>query len=77
MDPTNFCCRSLHGNILNCGKREVVNGTVYGNLCAHPWKHVSWDGIHYSEAANKWVASRILSGSFSNPPVPINEACQA
>ncbi|KAK4754779.1 hypothetical protein SAY87_008536 [Trapa incisa] len=77
MEPTNFCCRSsIFGDAVNCGKREVVNGTVRENLCAHPSKHVSWDGIHYTEAANKWVVTRILNGSSSSPPVPIDAACR-
>ncbi|KAL5793174.1 hypothetical protein ACOSP7_001768 [Xanthoceras sorbifolium] len=62
VDPMNFCC-------------AVVNGTVYGNPCDHPSMHISWDGIHYSEAANLWVANHIVNGSFSDPPLPIEKAC--
>ncbi|OMO69650.1 Lipase, GDSL [Corchorus olitorius] len=75
VDPVNFCCGSFYGYHINCGKKAVVNGTVYGNPCNHPSRHISWDGIHYSETANMWIAERILNGSYSDPPVPIRDAC--
>ncbi|KAI3936151.1 hypothetical protein MKX01_021431 [Papaver californicum] len=68
VDPLDFCC---------CNRRVVVNGTVYGGPCAHPMKHISWDSIHYSEAANHWVANFILNGSMSDSSIPINQACHA
>ncbi|XP_022993624.1 GDSL esterase/lipase At3g27950-like isoform X1 [Cucurbita maxima] len=76
-NPVKFCCGSYYGYHIDCGKREVVNGTVYGNPCKDPSRHISWDGIHYSEAANLWIANHILNGSFSDPPLPIDKACQA
>ncbi|KAI3901070.1 hypothetical protein MKW92_048884 [Papaver armeniacum] len=62
-----FCCR----------EKVVVNGTVYGGPCANPTEHISWDGTHYTEAANKWVSKFILNGSMSDPLIPINQACHA
>ncbi|KAF8037530.1 hypothetical protein BT93_B0430 [Corymbia citriodora subsp. variegata] len=76
-DPSSFCCGSYYGYQIDCGKKAIVNGTEYGNPCEDPSKHISWDGTHYSEAANKWVASRILNGSFSYPAVPIRKSCHA
>lgn len=76
-NPVKFCCGSYYGYHIDCGKREVVNGTVYGNPCEDPSRHISWDGIHYSEAANLWIANHILNGSFSDPPLPVDKACQA
>lgn len=53
-----------------------MNGSeIYGASCSNPLEYLSWDGIHYSEAANKWVANRVLDGSLSDPPVAISEAC--
>ncbi|KAH7532508.1 GDSL esterase/lipase At3g27950 [Ziziphus jujuba] len=77
VDPLEFCCGSYYGYHINCGKKAIVNGTVYGNPCKNPSKHISWDGIHYSQAANLWVADHILNGSFSEPPVSIGEACHS
>ncbi|KAI3873495.1 hypothetical protein MKW98_008147 [Papaver atlanticum] len=68
VDPLDFCC---------CREKVVVNGTVYGGSCANPTKHISWDGTHYTEAANKWVSKFILNGSMSDPLIPINQACHA
>ncbi|CAI0455210.1 unnamed protein product [Linum tenue] len=48
----------------------------YGNPCKDPSRHVSWDGVHYSEAANLWVANRIVNGSLSRPAVSVQEACK-
>ncbi|XP_054816464.1 GDSL esterase/lipase At5g14450-like [Prosopis cineraria] len=73
--PLLFCCGSYYGYHVNCGTQVIVNGTVYGNPCKNPSQHVSWDGIHYSQAANLWASKRILNGSFSDPPIPIGKAC--
>ncbi|KAH1128781.1 hypothetical protein J1N35_000159 [Gossypium stocksii] len=75
VDPFNFCCGSFYGYHINCGKKAIVNGTVYGNPCDHPSNHISWDGIHYSETANMLVSNRILNGSLSDPHVSIQDAC--
>lgn len=44
--------------------------------CKDPSKVVSWDGAHYTEAANKWIFNRVVDGSYSHPPIPLNMACQ-
>ncbi|KAJ1416500.1 SGNH hydrolase superfamily [Sesbania bispinosa] len=75
VSPLEFCCGSFYGYHINCGKKAIVNGTVYGNPCKNPSQHVSWDGIHYSQAANQWIAKHIIYGSLSDPPVPIGQAC--
>ncbi|MFQ6629728.1 hypothetical protein Gotur_007473 [Gossypium turneri] len=73
VDPFVNCCGDHH---VECGKTAVVNGTeIFGASCSDPSKHISWDGIHYTEAANYWVVNRILDGSLSDPPLPITEAC--
>ncbi|PWA98089.1 SGNH hydrolase-type esterase domain-containing protein [Artemisia annua] len=45
--------------------------------CANPSEYISWDGIHYTEAANKWIANNLQNGYASSPKVPLTEACQA
>ena len=53
-----------------------INGTeIYAGSCEDPSKYISWDGVHYTEAANHWIANHILNGSFADPPVPITHAC--
>ncbi|XP_062106845.1 GDSL esterase/lipase At3g27950 [Humulus lupulus] len=73
--PMEFCCGSYYGYHIDCGKKAMVNGTLYGNPCKNPSKHISWDGIHYSQAANIQIANQILKGKLSDPLVPIGEAC--
>ncbi|KAK9669355.1 hypothetical protein RND81_13G125100 [Saponaria officinalis] len=77
-DPRKLCCGYLEkdGRVW-CGRKGLLNnGTViFGGACSKPDRYVSWDGIHYTEAANKWFANQIINGSLSNPPIPITHAC--
>ncbi|KAL0464877.1 UNVERIFIED_CONTAM: GDSL esterase/lipase [Sesamum latifolium] len=61
-----------------CGYSKVVNGqTVTASACSDPQNYVSWDGIHLTEAANKIMASEILSGSHFDPPFSLNPRSDA
>ncbi|KAL8157016.1 GDSL esterase/lipase At5g14450-like [Apium graveolens] len=74
--PLGYCCGHYGDYRARCGRKSLVNGTkLYGTSCRKPEEYLSWDGIHYSEAANKLVADHILDGSFSDPPIAIREAC--
>ncbi|XWS25140.1 hypothetical protein CRYUN_Cryun27aG0045000 [Craigia yunnanensis] len=60
-----------------CGRTITVNGTkIFVGSCDRPSFRVVWDGVHYTEAANKFVFDRISTGSFSDPHVPLKQACQ-
>ncbi|KAJ8563369.1 hypothetical protein K7X08_031821 [Anisodus acutangulus] len=75
-DPLKFCCGWYYKDYeVACGQTSIVNGTEYGKACRDPRKYISWDGIHYTDAANVWLAKSILNGSFSDPPVPIEKSC--
>ncbi|KAF7819504.1 GDSL esterase/lipase [Senna tora] len=77
VDPLTICC-GYHVNDTHiwCGQKGSVNGKeVFGASCENPLKYISWDGVHYAEAANHWVAHRILNGSLADPPFPITQAC--
>ncbi|KAI9075584.1 hypothetical protein K1719_042490 [Acacia pycnantha] len=76
-DPLKICCGyHVDDTHIWCGKKAMVNGKdVYGGSCEGPLKYVIWDGVHYAEAANQWVADRTLNGSLSDPPIPITQAC--
>ncbi|KAL7094888.1 hypothetical protein ACP275_11G133100 [Erythranthe tilingii] len=76
-DRFEICC-GYHGIDYDvwCGNKGNVNGTeVYAGSCANPSAVISWDGVHYTEAANRWIANRIMNGSLSDPMVPISRAC--
>lgn len=78
VDPLKVCC-GYHVNYSHvwCGKKASINGVdVYGASCRDPSHYISWDGVHYSEAANQWFAYHILNGSLSDPPISITQACQ-
>ncbi|XP_059452260.1 GDSL esterase/lipase At5g14450-like [Corylus avellana] len=77
-DPLKVCC-GYHVNYSHvwCGTKAIINGIeVYGASCGNPSQYISWDGVHYSQAASQWFANHILNGSLSDPPIPITQACQ-
>jgi hypothetical protein len=83
-DPLLTCCghggRRYNFDLnIGCGGKAQVNGTwvVVGNSCDDPSKRVSWDGVHFTEAANKFVFDQIVSGAQSDPPVGLRQACHS
>ncbi|KAJ4711000.1 GDSL esterase/lipase [Melia azedarach] len=80
-NPLLACCG--HGGKYNynknrkCGSKITVNGKeiLIANSCKDPSIRINWDGVHYTEAANKWVYNQIINGSFSDPPIPLKMAC--
>ncbi|EYU22538.1 hypothetical protein ABFS82_05G020800 [Erythranthe guttata] len=80
-DPFVACCG--HGGKYNynrfakCGSKKIVNGTeiVIAKSCINPTARINWDGTHFTESANKWIFDQIVNGSFSDPPLPLNFAC--
>ncbi|KAL5566144.1 hypothetical protein UlMin_029308 [Ulmus minor] len=54
---------------VSCGQTKIVNGTsITAKGCSDSTDYISWDGIHYTEAANQFVATQILTGKYSDPP---------
>ncbi|XP_022150805.1 GDSL esterase/lipase At1g54790-like isoform X1 [Momordica charantia] len=52
-----------------CGQTKTLNGTVVtAKGCDDSSEYINWDGIHYTEAANQYVSSQILTGKYSDPP---------
>ncbi|XP_073121578.1 GDSL esterase/lipase At5g14450-like [Henckelia pumila] len=76
-DPMKICCGVHESNTdVWCGQRGMINDTeMFGGSCGTAETYISWDGVHFSEAANHWIANRILNGSYSDPPMPIAKAC--
>ncbi|XP_010255795.1 PREDICTED: GDSL esterase/lipase At1g54790-like [Nelumbo nucifera] len=54
---------------ISCGQTKTLNGSsVTAKGCNDSTKYVNWDGIHYTEAANRFVSTQILTGKYSDPP---------
>ncbi|XXG49742.1 hypothetical protein AAC387_Pa02g3831 [Persea americana] len=80
-NPFVACCGQLgmyfFNGSLSCGATKYINGkkVLIGKSCKNPSVRVSWDGIHFTEAANKWIFNQIADGAFSDPPLPLKLAC--
>ncbi|KAK9063477.1 hypothetical protein SSX86_017347 [Deinandra increscens subsp. villosa] len=80
-DPLLVCCghggRYNFNNAKRCGSTETVNGTeiMIAKSCEDPSSRIIWDGLHFTEVANKWVYSQIADGAYSEPRVPLKMAC--
>lgn len=57
------CCGD--GGPHNSGALIACNATAI--LCPDPSKHISWDGIHLTEAAYHFVARGVLDGPYAAP----------
>jgi hypothetical protein len=82
-DPLLVCCGYGGGEYnfdrdIRCGGKVEVNGTsvLAGKSCDDPSRSVSWDGVHFTEAANRFVFELIVGGKLSDPPVPLRQACR-
>ncbi|KAF4382758.1 GDSL esterase/lipase At1g54790 [Cannabis sativa] len=65
--PLNFDSR------IACGVSKSLNGSmVTATPCSNTTEYVNWDGNHYTEAANQYVSSQILTGNFTDPPLSSN-----
>ncbi|KAE8711914.1 Esterase [Hibiscus syriacus] len=78
--PLVACCG--HGGKHNynvgveCGQTISVNGMdIRAGSCKDPSVRISWDGVHFTEAANKFAFDLVSTGSFNNPPIPLKLAC--
>ncbi|KAD4983233.1 hypothetical protein R6Q59_002905 [Mikania micrantha] len=78
--PLRVCCgygQKYNYNIhVGCGGRVSDNGMeIFVGSCKDPSVMIMWDGIHYTEAANKWVFDQIVNGSYSDSLVSLLMAC--
>ncbi|KAJ4973114.1 hypothetical protein NE237_006288 [Protea cynaroides] len=77
--PLVACCGygGKYNYNIRCGMKIIKDGkqVLVGKSCKDPSVRIIWDGIHFTEAANKWVYDRIVDGSYSDPPIPLKMAC--
>uniref|UniRef100_A0A0D9WD32 Uncharacterized protein n=1 Tax=Leersia perrieri TaxID=77586 RepID=A0A0D9WD32_9ORYZ len=46
------------------------------DLCKLGEKFISWDGVHFTDAANEIVASKVISGEFSIPRIKLTASIE-
>ncbi|XP_074263377.1 GDSL esterase/lipase At4g01130-like [Silene latifolia] len=70
-DPYNYNLAAYCGNPARLVKGRNLTATA----CADPGHYAIWDGIHPTEAANKFVTKAILNESIFDPPFPLRRLC--
>eukprot|EP00252_Welwitschia_mirabilis_P019429 TRINITY_DN4503_c0_g1_i4.p1 TRINITY_DN4503_c0_g1~~TRINITY_DN4503_c0_g1_i4.p1 ORF type:complete len:179 (+),score=22.77 TRINITY_DN4503_c0_g1_i4:224-760(+) len=78
--PLMTCCgyggRHNYNQKIGCGGKGIINGSlVEGRSCKNPSAYLVWDGVHFTEAANRIFSRHVISGSFSDPPLPLSQIC--
>ncbi|OAY58267.1 esterase [Manihot esculenta] len=78
--PLIVCCgyggKYNFDNNVRCGDTVTANDTqVVVGACDRPSVRVNWDGVHYTEAANRFIFEQISTGAFSDPPTALNMSC--
>ncbi|KAL4573971.1 hypothetical protein LXL04_020793 [Taraxacum kok-saghyz] len=80
-DPFLVCCghggKHNFNNARRCGSTKMVKGKeiMIAKSCGDPSSRIIWDGIHFTQSANKWMYGQIVAGAFSDPPVSVKMAC--
>eukprot|EP01018_Ginkgo_biloba_P002399 Gb_21378 [translate_table: standard] len=69
---TTACCgvggKHNYTYAVQCGSTGTVEGkTVTAGSCLNPDSYVSWDGVHWTDKANKLLTQQILGGKFFEP----------
>ncbi|KAJ6917972.1 GDSL esterase/lipase [Populus alba x Populus x berolinensis] len=72
--PLMACCGS-GGPPYNYDIRVTCSQPGY-QVCDEGSRYVNWDGIHYTEAANSIIASKVLSMAHSSPSIPFDFFCR-
>ncbi|KAK8967709.1 GDSL esterase/lipase LIP-4 [Platanthera guangdongensis] len=73
--PVMACCG--HGGPPYNFDANIGCGNPACQVCSENTKYISWDGVHYTEAANTIVASKILSAQYSNPKLKFDFFCSS
>ncbi|TXG48895.1 hypothetical protein EZV62_024770 [Acer yangbiense] len=55
---------------------RVTCGHPGSQVCSQGSKFINWDGIHFTEAANSIMASKVLSAAYSTPRIPFDFFCR-
>ncbi|CAL9015609.1 unnamed protein product, partial [Prunus brigantina] len=43
--------------------------SAQASACDAPSQFINWDGIHFTEAAYRWITNALLKGKYTIPPI--------
>eukprot|EP01018_Ginkgo_biloba_P002407 Gb_11296 [translate_table: standard] len=77
---TTACCgvggKYNYNYAVQCGSTGIIDGkTVTAGSCSNPASYVSWDGVHWTDEANRLLTQQILDGRFFEPSFPLGSYC--
>ena len=58
---------------IQCGSNGTINGRpVKAVSCSDPASYISWDGVHWTDEANRLLTQHILTGKYFEPSFPLD-----
>jgi hypothetical protein len=85
--PLKVCCgfggEYNYNPYVTCGNSGIVplpsGGSQFVNIntAPNPQEYIQWDGVHFTQAAYKTIATFLLEGRFVTPAAPIFSLAQA
>ncbi|KAH9300672.1 hypothetical protein KI387_012255, partial [Taxus chinensis] len=81
-ETTSACCGVGGKHNFNWSVQCGITGTLDGKSvtvgsCSDPASYVSWDGIHWTDQANKLLTQQILGGNYFEPSsFSLAKSCQ-
>uniref|UniRef100_A0A0D6R2X1 Uncharacterized protein n=1 Tax=Araucaria cunninghamii TaxID=56994 RepID=A0A0D6R2X1_ARACU len=79
-ETTKACCgvggKYNYNYAIQCGITGTLNGTtVQAVACSNPNAYVSWDGVHWTDEANRVLTQQILTGKYFEPSFALGTFC--
>ncbi|KAL6012789.1 hypothetical protein ACLOJK_003278 [Asimina triloba] len=78
--PLRACCghggKYNYNKKLGCGGKVIVRGkeVLIGKACSNPSTAINWDGVRYTQAANKFVFDKIVDEYKTEPSQALEDA---
>ncbi|CAO2821460.1 unnamed protein product [Amaranthus hypochondriacus] len=73
-NPFMACC-GVGGPPYNYVPGKACGRSPSATSCPDPSRSIIWDGLHFTEAANAVIASKILSVDYSEPSTMLESLC--